>query len=74
MGAPQGLFSFIERAASAERKQQLFLRAMVNGNLSERDRLLSYTTGEFYTEFSLFISECDQKNKEMEAMKNKSRK
>lgn len=44
---------------------------MVNGNLAERDRLTSYTIGEFYAEFSLFITECDIKQKEFDKLKHK---
>lgn len=47
---------------------------MVKGNLAERDRLLTYTIGEFYQEFSLFLTECDIKEKEMEKLKNKRTK
>jgi hypothetical protein len=50
---------------------QLFMRGMVGGNLQERDRLLHYTTGEFYAEMSLFIEECDKREREMAAMRNK---
>jgi hypothetical protein len=56
------------RVGAADRKQQLFLRSMTNGNLAERDRLLEYTTGEFYQEFSLYLSECDAREKEMKEM------
>lgn len=44
---------------------------MTNGNLAERDRLLEYTVGEFYSEMSLFIEECEMREKEYEKMKNK---
>ena len=71
MGAPQGVYALLQRQANQERKQQLFLRGMTNGVLMERDRLLSYTVGEFYSEMSLFIEECEQREKEYEKMKNK---
>jgi hypothetical protein len=57
--------------AKSDRKQQLLFRGMTNGNLSERDRLLHYSIGEFYSELSLFITECDEKNAEIEKIKNK---
>lgn len=47
------------------------MRSMTNGNLSERDRLLSYTIGEFFAEQSLFITECEEKAREIEKLKNK---
>lgn len=71
IGAPQGVYADLQRQANQERKQQLFMRGMVNGNLAERDRLLAYTVGEFYSEMSLFIEECEQRDKEFEAMKKK---
>jgi hypothetical protein len=55
----------------AERKQQLFMRGMVNGNLQERDRLLYYTIGEFYLEMSLFVEEMEMRKEEMEKMRSK---
>jgi hypothetical protein len=63
------VYAVLQRQANQERKQQLFLRGMTNGVLMERDRLLSYTTGEFYSEMSLFISECEVREKEYEKMK-----
>lgn len=33
------------------------MRAVTNGVLSERDRLLKYTVAEYYNEMMLFISE-----------------
>lgn len=41
---------------------QLFIRAITNGVLSERDLLLNYTIGEFYNEMSLFLEEQKQKD------------
>lgn len=49
----------------------LMQRSIVGGVISERDRLLNYTVGEFYTELSLFIQEVETKNKELEKMYNK---
>jgi hypothetical protein len=49
----------------------LMQRSIVNGVISERDRLLNYTVGEFYTEMSLFITEVESRNKELEKVKNK---
>lgn len=47
------------------------MRAMTNNDIAQRDRLLSYTIGEFYNEMSLFIEECAEKAKEYEKLKNK---
>lgn len=58
----------IQRAADAERSMMLMQRAITGGIISERDRLLQYTTGEFYTELSLFLQEVETKNKETEKM------
>ena len=44
---------------------------MVSGVISERDRLLGYTVGEFYQELSLFIQEQEQKAKEYEKLNKK---
>lgn len=53
------------------RKTQLFIRAITKGVISERDLLLSYTTGEFYNEMSLFIEEEQIKKKAFEESKRK---
>jgi hypothetical protein len=47
---------------------QLLIRGMTEGVLSERDRLLQYTIGEFYQELSLFIEECDKKKKYLDSL------
>lgn len=39
---------------------------MTGGVLSERDRLLQYTVGEFFQELSLFIQETETRNKALE--------
>lgn len=44
----------------------LMQRSITGGVISERDRLLSYTVGEFMQELSLFITEVEIKNKELE--------
>ena len=46
------------------------MRAITNNIISERDRLLQYTIGEFYQEMSLFIEECNIKQKELDKIKN----
>jgi len=56
-----------------ERKQQLFIRAITGGVISERDLLLSYTIGEFYNEMSLFIEEQELKKKQQEEYSRKTR-
>lgn len=49
----------------------LMQRSIVGGVISERDRLLEYSTGEFFTELSLFITEIETKNKEIEKLTKK---
>jgi len=46
-------------------------RSITNGVISERDRLFSYTVGEYYQELSLFIQECETKQKEYEKLNKK---
>lgn len=58
-------------SARQERREQLFIRAVTNGVLSERDYLLSYTISEFFNERSLFIEESEKK---MKAAMEQSRK
>jgi len=54
----------MQKAADSERSMQLMMRSMTNGVISERDRLFSYTVGEFYQELSLFIQETETRNAE----------
>lgn len=49
----------------------MLMRGMVEGILSERDRLLQYTVGEFYQELSLFIEEGEQRKKYLDKLKTK---
>lgn len=49
----------------------LMQRSIVGGVISERDRLLEYSTGEFYTELSLFVQEIEMKNKEIDKLTKK---
>jgi hypothetical protein len=49
----------------------LMQRTIVGGVISERDRLLQYTIGEYFTEMSLFIQEIELKNKELEKLGKK---
>jgi hypothetical protein len=63
----------LEYTARQERRSQLFIRAITNGVLSERDRLLGYTVAEFYQEMSLFIEESEKRKAEFEKMRLKSR-
>jgi hypothetical protein len=51
---------------------QHLLRGMTEGVISERDRLLQYTSGEFYQELSLFLEECAQRQKELDKLKRKT--
>jgi len=41
---------------------------MTEGVISERDRLLQYSVGEFYQELSLFIEEADQRKKVLDKL------
>lgn len=43
----------------------LMQRSMTASVISERDRLLNYSVGEFYQELSLFIQEVETRNKEL---------
>lgn len=52
---------------------QLLIRGMTNGVLTDRDRLLQYTVGEFYQELSLFIEETDKKKEVFDKMKSQSK-
>lgn len=61
----------ISRMEEGERKQQLFLRGMTDGNLAERDRLLYYTVGEFYNEMSLFVQEQEERKAELDKTRGK---
>jgi hypothetical protein len=56
-----------------ERKLQLLLRGMTGGRVSERDRLLHYTVGEFYQELSLFLEEGQRREKQLEEIRNKTK-
>jgi hypothetical protein len=49
----------------------MFIRTITNGVLSERDRLMSYTIGAFYSEMKIFLLECDLKQKEYDKINNK---
>jgi len=44
---------------------------MTEGVLSERDRLLNYSVGEFYQELSLFIEESEERKKVLDSIKKK---
>jgi hypothetical protein len=44
---------------------------MTEGVLSERDRLLNYSVGEFYQELSLFIEESEERKKYIDSVKKK---
>lgn len=59
----------IKDIARHERKLQLLIRGMTDGVLSERDRLLQYTIGEFYQELSLFIEEGEARKKALDKIK-----
>lgn len=67
-----GSFSLeVQHAADSERSMMLMQRSITGGILSERDRLLEYSIGEFYTELSLFLQEVETKNKELEKLNKK---
>lgn len=61
----------MQHSARGERREQLFIRALTGGVLSERDYLLSYTVGEYFQELSLFIEESEKRNKQMEEIRRK---
>jgi hypothetical protein len=67
-----GLTDGLKASANQARKLQLFIRAITDGVLSERDLLLNYTVAEFYNEQSLFIEEQEKIKQELE--KNKVKK
>ena len=54
-----------------ERQTQKFIRAITDGNIANRDLLLSYPVGDFYNEMSLFIEEEEAKKKAYEDAKSK---
>lgn len=51
---------------------QLLVRGITEGKLSERDRLLQYSVGEFYQELSLFIEETELRKKALDKLKKPS--
>lgn len=61
----------VQKAADAERNMQLMARSITGGVLSERDRLFSYTVGEYFQEMSLFIQEVETRNAELEKIYGK---
>ncbi len=63
----------VEKSVRSERKMQLLLRGMTEGVVSERDRLLYYTVGEFYQELSLYLEECQRRETLLEDLKTKSK-
>jgi len=74
MEQPVGAIQTLKRIGIRDRKQQLFIRAITNGVLSERDLLLSYFIGEFYNEMSLFIEEQEMKKKALDEAKAKQKR
>jgi hypothetical protein len=52
---------------------QLMMRSITGGVISERDRLFQYTVGEYYQELSLFITETEQKTRELERVYGKKK-
>lgn len=49
------------------------MRGITEGKLSERDRLLQYSVGEFYQELSLFVEESEARKKYLDSLKNKNK-
>jgi hypothetical protein len=47
---------------------QQLLRSITEGVPSERDRLLTYTVGEFYQELSLFLESAAKQKKQLEEL------
>lgn len=64
-----GAVHLIEQIAKHERKLQLLMRSMVEGVISERDRLQQYSVGEFYQELSLYIEEGEKRKKYLDNLK-----
>lgn len=48
------------------------MRGMAEGVISERDRLLQYTVGEFYQELSLYVEEADARKKYLDKLNKKT--
>lgn len=44
------------------------IRTITKGVISERDRLLNYTVGEFYQELSLFLEEANKRKKHLDGL------
>jgi DNA polymerase sigma len=44
---------------------------MTKGVISERDRLLTYTVGEFYQELSLYLEEAAKRKELVDNLKNR---
>ena len=61
----------VQAAADAERNMQLMARSITDGVISERDRLFTYTVGEYFQEMSLFIQEVETRNAELEKLYKK---
>lgn len=49
----------------------LMQRSIAGGSIMERDLLLQYSIGEFYQELSLFLTEMEQKEKEVKKITGK---
>jgi hypothetical protein len=65
-----GSFNYnVHKASQDERSTQLLIRSIANGSITDRDRLLEYSVGEFYQEMSFFFSEVELKNKELKKLK-----
>lgn len=47
------------------------MRSITGGVLSERDRMLEYSVGEWYQELSLFLQESEMRQKEYEKLNKK---
>lgn len=69
---PESAIETLRATGQQERKTQLFIRAITKGVLSERDLLLSYTVGEFYSEWSLFVEEEEARKKAHEEAMSKA--
>jgi hypothetical protein len=67
-----GALKQLETTVRHERKLQMLMRGMTEGVISERDRLLTYTIGEFYQELSLFLEECAKKKEQLEKLKKQN--
>jgi hypothetical protein len=64
----------ISAVANSQRKMQMLMRVIAQDSITDRDRLLFYTIGEFYNEMSLYIEQQELRKKAIEESKRKAKK